>query len=92
MALINIQRFRDVLVRNGVADAAPALEVSVGLDHELEDLRGGLATKQDIQLLRAQLRGDVEAGLHRQTLQIVGIVLAGLALVVAILGLIIALT
>lgn len=92
MALINIQRFRDVLVRTGVAESAPALELSVGLDHELEELRGGLATKQDLQLLRAQFRGDLEAGLHRQTVQIVGVVLGGLALAVAILGLIIALT
>ena len=88
MALIDIQRFRDVLVRNGVAETAPALEVSVGLDHELTEMGGNLATKLDLELLRA----DLQASLHRQTVLIVGVVLAGLALAVAILSLVIALT
>ena len=88
MALINIQRFRDVPVRTGVAEPAPALEVAVGLDHELAEMGGNLATKPDLLLLRA----DLEASLHRQTVLILGIVLTGLALAVGILGLIIALT
>lgn len=92
MALINIERFRDVLVRSGVTERAPALEISVGLDHELQELRGGIATNKDIQLLFAQQRAEMERSLHRQTVLIVGVVLGALALVVAILGLLIALT
>ena len=92
MALINIERFRDVLVRTGVAEPVPALELSVGLDNELEELRGGVATNKEIQLTLAQFRADLERTLHRQTVQIISFMLGGLALAVAILGLIIALT
>lgn len=92
MALINIQRFRDVLVRTGVAERPQALELSVGLDYELEELRGSVATNKEIRLLFAEFRAEFERSLHRQTVQIVGVVLGGLALAVAILGLIIALT
>jgi hypothetical protein len=82
VALINIERFRDVLVRTGVAEPVPALE----------ELRGGVATNKEIQLTLAQFRADLERTLHRQTVQIISFMLGGLALAVAILGLIIALT
>lgn len=91
MALINIQRFRDLLVRTGVAESAPALEVSVGLDNELEELRGGVATNKEIQLSFAEFTARLEQQLHQMELRIIAITLAGIALGVTILGLVIAL-
>ena len=88
MALINIQRFRDVLVKNGVAGDAAALGVSVGLDTEIEESRADLVTKQDLQLLLARL----DERLHRLELRIIGITLAGIALATTILGIVIAVT
>ena len=94
MALINIQRFRDVLVRANVAEDAPALEVSVGLDRELDELTDGLATKQDLRLLSAefrqyaaemrQLMAEQEARHQQQLNRLAVIMLAGATLIAAV--------
>lgn len=96
MALIDIQRFRDVLVRARVAEEAPALEVSVALDQELEHFSDGLATKQDLRLLAAELRqlmaemrqtlAEQEARHQQQLNRLAATILAGAALIAAMTG------
>ena len=101
MALINIQRFRDVLVRTQLAQDAPALEVSVGLEQELDDTLGDFATNREMESSFALLRGDIWA-FQAQILQklaeqeqrstereqrLVLITLSGIAVATAILGL-----
>lgn len=61
MALINVGRFRDVLVRSGVAEEAPALEVSVGLDAEIDETLQGYPTGDSVDSQFAQLRSDFQA-------------------------------
>ena len=99
MALINIQRFRDVLVRNGVADDAAALEVSVSLDQELVEAQAGLTTKEDVRnavtLIVARIQqslAEYEQNAREREVRLIGITLGGLALAVAVLGIIIAVT
>ncbi len=100
MALINIQRFRDVLIRSGVAEEAPALEVSVGLDNELTDFADGLATKQDLRLLSAEMRefaaemrqlfAEQEARHQQQLNRLAALMLAGSALIATVTGILVA--
>lgn len=59
MALISIQRFRDVLVRTGVADEAPALDLSVGLEQELDETLAGFVSHQQADSSYALLRADM---------------------------------
>ncbi len=99
MALINIQRFRDVLVRSRVAAEAPALEVSVGLDRELAEAQAGLATKEDVRNAVAVVVGQIRQSLaeyeqsaREREVRFIGIMLGGLALAIAILGIVIAVT
>ena len=100
MALINIQRFRDVLVRTSVAEEAPALEVSVALDAEMSEFASGLATKADIRVLSAQfmqlhaemrqLFAEQEARHQQQLNRLATLVLAGAAVIAAIAGALVA--
>ncbi len=92
MALINIQRFRDVLVKTQVATEAPALEVAVALDAELDTLSEVLSTKQDLQLLTAEMRrmfAEQEARHQRQLNRLAATMLAGAALIAAITGMLV---
>lgn len=94
MALINVQRFRDVLVRTKVAEEAPALEVSVALEQEISDFSDRLATSQDINIQTAyfrqalaelhQLMAEQEARHQRQLNRLAAMMLPGAALIAAI--------
>ncbi|MCY3557328.1 MAG: hypothetical protein OXH13_01620 [Chloroflexi bacterium] len=64
MAIINIQRFRDTLVRVGVAEEAPALEVSVALDSELEQATEDFITGSELDTVNSHV--DVRASELRQ--------------------------
>ena len=93
MAIINIQRFRDTLVRSGVAEEAPALEVAVALDEELESVAEGLATKQDLQQLAAEIRqifAEQEARHQQQLNRLAILMLSGAALIAAVAGVLVA--
>ena len=93
MALINIQRFRDVLVRTQVADEAPALEVAVALDVELESFSAELATRQEIRLLAAEIRqlfAEQEARHQQQLNRLAALMLAGAAMIAAIASVLVA--
>ena len=104
MALIDIGRFRDVLTRSGVADEAPAMEVSVGLERELDETLSEYPTRREslnsFELLRADLaamRSEMRALLAEQEQRArereqryVVITIGALALATAIIGLMIA--
>ena len=93
MALINIQRFRDVLVRTQVAKEAPALEVAVALDVELESFSAELATRQEIRLLAAEMRqlfAEQEARHQQQLNRLAALMLAGAAMIAAIASVLVA--
>jgi hypothetical protein len=98
MALISIQRFRDVLVRTGVADEAPALDLSVGLEQELDETLAGFVSHEqadssyallraDMGVLRAEIRqlfAEQEARHQQQLNRLAAIMLTGAALIAAV--------
>ena len=104
MAIINIGRFRDVLVRSRVSDEAPAMEVSVGLERELDETLSQYSTRQEtmnsFELLRAEFasfRSDMRAAFAEQEQRAkereqryVMITLGAITLAVAVIGLMIA--
>ena len=104
MALINIQRFRDVLVRAQVAEDAPALEVSVGLERELDDTLDSFATlkrvdssfdllRSEIAIFRAEMRqllAEQEQRARERELRLVLITLSAIGLATTILGILFA--
>ncbi len=100
MALINIQRFRDVLVRTKVAEDAPAMEVSVGLEQELAESLQDYATlanleglRSDFELLRAEMRqlfAEQEAKHQQQLNRLAAIMLTGATFIAAVTGILVA--
>ncbi len=99
MALINIQRFRDVLVRTQVAAEAPALEVSVGLEQELAESLQDYPTlssfeglRSEFDLLRAEMRqlfAEQEARHQQQLNRLAAIMLGGATLIAAVTGILV---
>ena len=88
MALrIDKLRFRNILVRGNVPEA-PTIEFADALDDTFREQLDGLATKDDIRALLADIKSDAaerEARLSRNQLVMVGVILGGIALAVAIL-------
>ncbi len=88
MALrIDKLRFRNILVRGNVPEA-PTIEFADALDDTFREQLDGLATKDDIRALLADIKSDAaerEARITRNQLVMVGVILGGIALAVAIL-------
>ena len=88
MALrIDKLRFRNILVRGNVPEA-PTIEFADALDDPFREQLDGLATKDDIRALLADIKSDAaerEARITRNQLVMVGVILGGIALAVAIL-------
>ena len=95
MALrIDKLRFRNVLVRGEVPEA-PAIEFAEALDETFREQLDGVATKDDIRDVNNNVRSAIseikwdaaerEARISRNQLVMVGVILGGIALAVAIL-------
>ena len=55
MAIIDTLRFRNILVNGDIAEEEAAQEFVTALDETFEEQLDGLATKRDIQTLRAEM-------------------------------------
>ena len=99
MALrIDKLRFRNVLVRGEVPEA-PAIEFAEALDETFQEQLDGLASQQGVESAIREVRQDIraavseiksdaaerEARISRNQLVMVGVILGGIALAVAIL-------
>ena len=99
MALrIDKLRFRNVLVRGEVPEA-PAIEFAEALDDTFQEQLDGLASQQGVESAIREVRQDIraavseiksdaaerEARISRNQLVMVGVILGGIALAVAIL-------
>ena len=99
MALrIDKLRFRNVLVRGEVPEA-PAIEFAEALDDTFQEQLDGLASQQGVESAVREVRQDIraavseiksdaaerEARISRNQLVMVGVILGGIALAVAIL-------
>ena len=95
MALrIDKLRFRNVLVRGEVPEA-PAIEFAEALDETFREQLDGVATKDDIRDVNNNIRSAIseiksdaaerEARITRNQLVMIGVILGGIALAVAIL-------
>lgn len=88
MAIIDTLRFRNILVDGDIAEETPAQEFVTALDESLEDITDGLATKQDLAQLRAELIAEIRALESRMTkfiLYTVGLQLTALGIAVALI-------
>ena len=84
---IDRPRFRDIFARMEIPKA-PADDFVDAVEDTVNEGREGLATKDDVRALAAELKQDAaerEARNARNQLVMVGVILAGLAVAVAIL-------
>ena len=91
MAILNVLKFRGIMLRGGFPEA-PAEEFVVELDETLEQELRGLATKEDIERWKGEILTQVELmllGLEarqaRQMLTWLGVVLGAIAIGVGII-------
>ncbi|MCY3922609.1 MAG: hypothetical protein OXG27_09450 [Chloroflexi bacterium] len=88
MAVFDTARLRDILVRGGIADEAPAGELVDELEDQVSSALSGYSTQDQVILAVAQVlqaMAEMEARQSRHVNQAVGIMLAGVALGVGLI-------
>ena len=88
MAIVNRSRLWDVLVRRGIADESAAVEAVDVFVEEFENVQGEVATRRDVALAVAEIKQYVAESNNRA----VFLMLGGIAVATAILGIVIAMT
>ena len=88
MAIVNRSRLRDVLVRRGIADESAAVKAMDVFVEEFENAQGEVATRRDVALAVAEIKQHVAESNNRA----VFLMLGGIAVATAILGIVIAVT
>ena len=91
MATINVRRVRDAFVKAEVADEAPALELAVTLDEELE--QGGVSTRSDLAAMEERIQrrfAEADAQAERRMVRFLLAVIASQAVFTGIVGILIA--
>lgn len=89
---INRLRLRDTMVNRGIATEAPAMEFADVLDDEIDGALSEFATKQDLEQALQHQAEIMKRYIAEQTNKIVAITLGGIAVGVAIIGIIITVT
>ena len=89
---INRLRLRDTMVNRGIAAEAPAMEFADVLDGEIDGALSEFATKQDLEQALQHQAEIMKRYIAEQTNKIVAITLGGIAVGVAIIGIIITVT
>lgn len=95
MAMLDVLKFRGIMLRGGFPEA-PAEEFVVELDETLEREVGGLATKADVERMRGEIISRLEQKMEililglearqaRQMLTWLGVVLGAIAIGVGII-------
>ena len=88
MAIVNRSRLRDVLVRRGIADESAAVEAVDVFVEEFENAQGEVATRRNVAFAVAEIKQYVAESNNRA----VFLMLGGIAVATAILGIVIAVT
>lgn len=88
MAIVNRSRLRDVLARRGIADESAAVKAMDVFVEEFENAQGEVATRRDVALAVAEIKQYVAESNNRA----VFLMLGGIAVATAILGIVIAVT
>ncbi len=88
MAIVNRSRLRDVLARRGIADESAAVEAVDVFVEEFENAQGEVATRRDVALAVPEIKQYVAKSNNRA----VFLMLGGIAVATAILGIVIAVT
>ncbi len=88
MAIIDTLRFRNILVNGNFAEEGPVNELVEALEETFQDVVSPLATKADIEAVKAEILAalaESEARTARNQLVMVGVILAAIALAAGII-------
>ena len=92
MAIVNRSRLRDVLVRRGIADESAAVEVVDAFVEEFENAQDEVATRRDVEREAQRVVAEIKQYVAESNNRAVFLMLGGIAVATAILGIVIAVT